>query len=540
MTAHPEESNQNITEVGSPADAQSSSPPSTFHFPSSILPHPSSLLRLPLHVSERRLLLMGLDLLALNGALLLALALRPGYSLDWRLLIQHPLWFLLLSILWFPLACAFDAYDLRVAGRMSTAAMAVLKAGLLTALIYLLIPFLTPMLPTRRLALVAFPLLVIALLLVGRGLYVLALAQPLFHRRALIIGAGWAGRTIAQALFQHGDGTYHIVGFIDDDPEKQGLAVMGRQGDPSASSGQRKETRSKSPPHPISPSPHLLVPPSPCLVLGDRHALPNLIAHHHATTLILSITHEVNGELLQILMDCLELGVEIIPMPVLYEQLTGQVPVEHIGDNWYVAMPIHHPGTGALWSLVKRIMDVVLASSGLFLLALATPFIALAIYLDSPGPIFYSQWRVGKGGRRFRAYKFRSMVPGAEKGRAVWADEDDTRATRVGRILRRTHVDEFPQFLNILKGEMSAVGPRPERPEFVEELAAEIPFYRVRHAVKPGMAGWGLVKQGYGASKEDALLKLQYDLYYIKHQSLWLDIVILLKTIIDTLTLRGR
>jgi len=230
-------------------------------------------------------------------------------------------------------------------------------------------------------------------------------------------------------------------------------------------------------------------------------------------------------------MDCLELGVEIIPMPVLFEQLTGQVPVEHVGDNWYVAMPIEHPGTAALWPLVKRLMDVVLASSGLFLLALATPFIALAIYLNSPGPIFYSQWRVGKGGRRFRAYKFRSMVPGAEKGQAVWAGENDTRATHVGRILRRTHVDEFPQFLNILKGEMTAVGPRPERPEFVEELAAEIPFYRVRHAVKPGMAGWALVKQGYGASKEDALLKLQYDLYYIKHQSLWLDIVILLKTI---------
>jgi exopolysaccharide biosynthesis polyprenyl glycosylphosphotransferase len=190
--------------------------------------------------------------------------------------------------------------------------------------------------------------------------------------------------------------------------------------------------------------------------------------------------------------------------------------------------------------MIKRAMDIVLASLGMLFLAPFFPFIAAAIYLDSPGPIFYRQERVGKGGRIFRVYKFRSMVPDAEKGRAVWAKEDDPRVTRVGRILRRTHVDEFPQFLNILKGEMSAVGPRPERPEFVEELAKEIPFYRMRHAVKPGMAGWGLVKQGYGASKEDALLKLQYDLYYIKHQSLWLDIVILLKTIVDTLTLRGR
>jgi len=133
------------------------------------------------------------------------------------------------------------------------------------------------------------------------------------------------------------------------------------------------------------------------------------------------------------------------------------------------------------------------------------------------------------------------MVHNAEEGTgAVWAREDDSRTTRVGKILRLTRLDELPQLINVLKEEMSFIGPRPERPEFVEELAKEIPFYRVRHAVKPGMAGWGLVKQGYGSSKEDALVKLQYDLYYIKHQSAWLDTVILLKTIIDTLTFRGR
>ena len=227
-------------------------------------------------------------------------------------------------------------------------------------------------------------------------------------------------------------------------------------------------------------------------------------------------------------------------MPVLYEQLTGRVPVEHVGSNWYVAMPIWHPGTGTLYPLLKRLMDIVLASLGLFFLGLAFPLIAAAIYLDSPGPIFYTQERVGKGGRRFRIYKFRTMVPDAEQGKAVWATTNDPRVTRVGRFLRRAHIDEFPQFLNILKGEMSAVGPRPERPEFVEELVQEIPFYRVRHAVKPGMAGWALVKYGYASSKEDALIRLQYDLYYIKHQSLWLDIVILLKTILDTITLQGR
>jgi exopolysaccharide biosynthesis polyprenyl glycosylphosphotransferase len=477
-----------------------------------------------MRISERRLILMGLDLVAVVGALILALTLRPAYRLEPQLILQHPLWFLLLGVLWFLLADAFDAYDLEVSGRFPTAALAVLKAGGLTATVYQFIPYVTPPLPASRGLLFAFPVLALALVAAGRALYVLALDQPMFQRRALIVGAGWAGRTIAQALEENGNGTYETVGFVDDDPEKIGRGA-GEQGS--------KGAEGSSPPH-LSPS-------APPLVLGDRYALPELIERRGVTTLILAITDELDGELLQILIDCLEHGVEVIAMPVLYEQLTGRVPVEHVGKNGYVAMPLRHPGTGALWPLVKRLFDIVSAGMGAICLGLAFPFIALAIYLDSPGPIFYTQERVGQGGERFRVYKFRSMVPQAEReGEAVWAEENDDRVTRVGRILRKMHVDEFPQFFNILKGEMSAVGPRPERPEFVEELAEEIPFYRVRHAVKPGMAGWGLVKQGYGSSKEDAMIKLQYDLYYIKHQSLWLDVVILLKTILDTVTLGGR
>jgi lipopolysaccharide/colanic/teichoic acid biosynthesis glycosyltransferase len=164
----------------------------------------------------------------------------------------------------------------------------------------------------------------------------------------------------------------------------------------------------------------------------------------------------------------------------------------------------------------------------------------VAIVLDSWGPVFYLQERVGKGGRIFRTYKFRSMAPDAEQEGAVWAQERDPRATRVGRILRATHLDEWPQFLNVLRGDMSVVGPRPERPEFVERFVEEIPIYRLRHTLKPGMAGWGLIRQGYAGTKEDVLVRLQYDLYYIKHQSLWLDLFIIVKTIVHALTLKGR
>jgi len=460
-------------------------------------------MNLPLRLSERRLLLILLDLFALNGALLISLSFRKEYQLSCGLLWQNPQWFLLLSVLWLFIAFAFDAYDLKIAGRLVNSAKAVLKAGLITSAIYLLIPYIPPALPTSRFLLFLFLILTLGFLLVGRIFYLPILSHPFFKRRSIIIGTGVRAHTIARAISEQTNGQIHIVGFVEE----------------------KGATKSNNP---------------GSQVVGKSEDLIHLIKEYQINTLILAGDQNADGEMLQILTDALELGIEIIPMPILYEELTGRVPVEHIGESWQVAMPIDHPLTKPFNRFIKRVSDIFLASLGCVCLAPFFPFIALAIYLESPGPIFYAQERVGLGGKRFRAYKFRSMIPDAEKDRPVWAKKDDPRVTRIGRLLRKTHVDEFPQFLNILKGQMSAVGPRPERPEFVEELAREIPFYRVRHSVKPGMAGWGLVKQGYGASKEDALVKLQYDLYYIKHQSLWFDLIILLKTVLDTLTLRGR
>lgn len=495
-----------------------------------------SLLQLPLPFSERRLLLACLDLLAVNGALALIMRARDGGGAAWRFLVVHPIPFLTITAVWLVLAHVFDAYNLRISSRFSTAAPAVTRPGIATAILCFAIkPSLYPEFGSPILTIGLFCLLIVAFLLVGRGLYLLALFQPVFQRRVLIVGAGWAGRTIAETLKDHGDGTYWLVGYVDDDPVKQGATVPCGEWQPEDQAPVHRPIQGDAPQGLGRGDAG-----APLQVLGRGDELKDLIPRHRVTTLILAITHEVGGDLLQVLMDCLELGVEIVAMPVLYEQLTGRVPVEHVGDNWYVAMPVHHPGTGTMWPIVKRFSDIVLSTIGLLFLAPLTPLIALAIYMDGQGPIFYTQERVGKGGHRFQAYKFRSMVPDAERGEAVWAGHNDQRVTRVGRILRRTHVDELPQFLNILKGEMSAVGPRPERPEFVEELAQEIPFFRARHAVRPGMAGWALVRQGYSSSREAALLKLQYDLYYVKHQSLWLDLVILLKTFVDSVTLKGR
>ncbi|MBI2587696.1 sugar transferase [Candidatus Azambacteria bacterium] len=212
-----------------------------------------------------------------------------------------------------------------------------------------------------------------------------------------------------------------------------------------------------------------------------------------------------------------------------YEDLTGKVPVTAIEEVWFLENMAET--RKRLFEVAKRLFDIVVAILGLLLTLLLGPIIALLVVLDSKGPIFYFQDRVGKNGRILRAVKFRSMIADAEKEGPQWATPDDPRITPVGKFLRKTRLNELPQFWNVFKGEMSLIGPRPERPWFVKDLQEEIPFYNERHLVKPGLTGWAQVNFRYGASKEDALEKLQYDLFYIKNRSFVLELSILLKTI---------
>jgi exopolysaccharide biosynthesis polyprenyl glycosylphosphotransferase len=219
-------------------------------------------------------------------------------------------------------------------------------------------------------------------------------------------------------------------------------------------------------------------------------------------------------------------------MTSLYEEITGRVPLDHLDADWVIAAYLDQNRGRLPYLLFKRLLDIGLALVGLALLAVLLPFIALAIRLESPGPILYRQTRLGQGGRPFTLYKFRSMVADAEAdGQARWATSDDNRVTKVGLWLRRSRLDEAPQLWNVLRGEMSLVGPRPERPEFIEELQHQIPFYRARLIVPPGLTGWAQVNYGYASTVADAALKLQWDLYYIRHRSAWLDLLILWRTI---------
>jgi len=232
------------------------------------------------------------------------------------------------------------------------------------------------------------------------------------------------------------------------------------------------------------------------------------------------------------------LGKTIIGFNKFYEMITGKVPVSLINEEWFFENLMEITKQG--FEKFKRVFDVSLGIIFLVPYFAILPFTAIAIKLNGKGPVFYKQKRVGRNGKIFEIVKFRSMVTGAEKNGAQWATEKDSRITFVGNILRKTRIDELPQIMNVLKGELSFVGPRPERPEFVGELEKIIPHYRMRHLVKPGLSGWAQINFPYGASVEDTTEKLQYDLYYIKNRSILLELIIFLKTTLVVLSRQGR
>jgi exopolysaccharide biosynthesis polyprenyl glycosylphosphotransferase len=231
-------------------------------------------------------------------------------------------------------------------------------------------------------------------------------------------------------------------------------------------------------------------------------------------------------------------GAHVVDFNHLYEEVTGKIPSSLINEGWFVGSVRAFNKRG--FEVAKRMLDL----SAAIVLGVPTllffPFIAALIKLESPGPVLFRQRRVGRDGRVFEVVKFRTMVPDAERNGAQWTMPGDNRITRVGGFLRKTRIDELPQLWNVLSGEMSLVGPRPERPEFVDELNERIPFFAARNIVRPGLTGWAQISFGYGSSETDALEKLQYDLYYIKHRSIALELSILLKTASTIVRFEGR
>ena len=264
-------------------------------------------------------------------------------------------------------------------------------------------------------------------------------------------------------------------------------------------------------------------------VLGTFADLPVLVERYKVGLIVVCLDDRRATLPVDLLLDLKVGGIEVIDGHRLFEKMTGRLSIDSLRPSALIFSPGFKRHAATI--VVKRVVDITIASVSLLTMVPFLLIVAMLIKADSPGPVFYRQKRVGFNSRPFMIIKFRSMVDGAETAGPRWAQENDHRVSRVGRWLRKSRIDEIPQFINVLKGEMSVIGPRPERPIFVEELRTQIPYYDIRHTVRPGITGWAKVMFGYAASHEDSHLKFQYDLYYIKNQSFWLDLKTLVKTI---------
>jgi lipopolysaccharide/colanic/teichoic acid biosynthesis glycosyltransferase len=264
----------------------------------------------------------------------------------------------------------------------------------------------------------------------------------------------------------------------------------------------------------------------------------NTIEQHRVSDVIFSISGEMSPEMFQALLQAEEEGVEVTTMPSIYEELMGRVPIFLLQSDWILRSFVDQAHANGFYELVKRLEDVVGGLVGMLILAILFPPVALAILLESGGPVIYTQTRLGKNGREYTIIKFRTMREAFDgEGQPL---PDEQRITRVGRFLRKSRLDEVPQFINVLRGEMSLVGPRAERSELVNELQNKVPFYRARLLVKPGISGWAQINFGYATTVEDTAVKLEHDLYYIKHRNILLDFIILLRTFGTVVGFRGQ
>jgi sugar transferase (PEP-CTERM system associated) len=284
------------------------------------------------------------------------------------------------------------------------------------------------------------------------------------------------------------------------------------------------------------PSEQLCLPMMDFPIHGD--SFEETVKKENAHKIVVSLSERRGVFPVQDVLACKLNGIEVVDAPTFYEEMTGKLLIENITPSWVIFSEGFR--ITPFKNIMKRMLDILIGSIGFIILLIAFPFIALAISINSPGPVIYKQVRLGKKGEPFTLYKFRTMDADAEEDKgALWAEKNDPRITGVGKLLRKMRLDEFPQFYNVLKGEMSVVGPRPERPEFIQKLQKIIPYYSERHSLKPGITGWAQIRYPYGSSVQDAVEKLRYDLYYIKHFSIFLDLLIIIETIKVVLFGRG-
>lgn len=455
------------------------------------------------NISERKILLRIMDLVSILGVLFLVSTLSEFvyFSVTRENWVKAVVLMVYISVF----GTVFELYDLQKASRKDKVYSNIALTVSITVLFYLLTPFVTPFLPGNRLQIIYFYLAILFALVLWRSIYVFFIDSPRFYKKVLVLGETSNIENIVE-VFISSDRSYRIVGFINCETSEMGSLSL--HGIPEYAPKDIHE------------------------IIKKESITEVIVANLNADTITLDIYND--------LISLLKKGISIKEFTQVFEDITSRVPIQFVGMDFYNYFPFSRNNKNKLYLFFHRFFDMIFSFIGVFIGILILPVIVIGNLCGNRGPLFYTQERVGENGRIFSIIKFRTMIVNAEENGAVWAEKNDKRVTTFGKFLRRSRLDEFPQFLNILKGEMSLIGPRPERAYFVSQLSKVIPFYETRHIIKPGLTGWAQVKVRYGSTKEDSLLKLQYDLYYIKHQSVFLDVNVIMKTLSTILFFRGQ
>lgn len=453
-------------------------------------------------ISERKVLLRFFDIVAVFSGLYVI-----GFLVDFTYFsFSHSniSGFIVLACYLLTIGAIFEMYNLQVASNQFQIIKSIVLTTCFSVLFYLLTPVFTPFLPSNRIQILIFFLTILISLLLWRIFYQKYLASYRFEKRVVLI---CDSEQLSDLVFDLSkiDPHYKIIGVVCTTENN----VLAENQNIDLIQGQNLNN------------------------FVIKNAVSDIvIASQHTKLLTLNLYNQ--------LLHLLESGFPIREYTQVYETLTQRIPISHFGLDFYKFFPFSRSNNNKLYLLVARIIEILLAIIGLIGGCILLPVVLIGNLVANQGSLFYIQERVGKNGLLFNIYKLRTMQKNAEKNGAVFATTNDSRITTFGKFLRKTRIDEIPQFYNILVGDMAFIGPRPERPFFVKKLSLDLPFYDTRHIIKPGLTGWAQVNYAYGENTADSLIKLQYDLYYIKHRSVFLDINIIIKTISTVLFYRGQ
>jgi sugar transferase (PEP-CTERM system associated) len=448
------------------------------------------------YVSTRSLTVFGAELLLIFGSVALAAQLQNTPDL------ASNLWKIALVTVICQLCLYYnDFYDLTLVHSNRELVVRLLQAAGAASIVLAALYFVLPDLMIGNGIFVSALFVFLIAILGWRLVFNQVTGSLKLEERVLFVGTGETARKVARQILDQHDFAYRIIGFVDDDASRIGERI-------------------------VNPA-----------IVGTPSDIERLIAEYQVDRIVVGLADRRGKLPVQELLRAKMAGVRVEDATTTYERVTGKILIDDLRPSWLIFSDGFR--VSRIMRLMKRTIDLTLSLIMLILAAPAMLLTALAILLEDGRPVLYRQERVGENGRTFILSKFRSMRKDAENGTPIWARDGDDRVTLVGCIIRKTRLDELPQLWNVIRGDMSFVGPRPERPYFVEELSKDIPFYQQRHAVKPGITGWAQVKYRYGSSLEDATEKLRYDLYYIKHLSIFFDLTIVFDTVKVVLFRKG-